>query len=130
MKEYILLFLLCIPIFVKNMETTVKYLPSHQNNLTAEQAMNAQHQLASSLEAQAAKNITPVLDTYKCAFILGILKQSGIDKLRNKLPREQMGALCAQKKAIGKLLNLQEELDLWYWQTYLNEKYKSQPPAP
>lgn len=130
MKEYILLLLLGIPISIKNMEVTAKHLSFQKYDLTAEQAINEQRKLVSSLESPAAKDITPFLDTYKCAFILGILKQSGIDKLRNKIPREQIGALCAQKKAIGKLLNLQEELDLWYWQTYLNEKYKSTTSAP
>lgn len=95
-----------------------------RQKLTVEEAI-IQNQRNSHLNSQhnVSQSSTPILDTYKCAFILGVLKPAGIEKLRRKAPQE-IGALLAQKKHMGKLLTLKEELEVWEWEARIAAKYK------
>lgn len=97
---------------------------SKKRKLSAEQALNSYHEelgiLANANAIRASG--TPILDTYKCAFILGWLKPSGLVKLRRKIPNE-IGALLAQRKHMGKLLSAEEELEVLDWQQQLIQKY-------
>lgn len=94
--------------------------------LTAEQAIALSRAQASLLERRISQTSTPNLDRYKTAFILGRLKPTDIHKLRNKLPRYQMGALAALKRAARKQMTLQELLDAWHWKTEMEKKHTKQ----
>lgn len=94
--------------------------------LSAPEAADIMRQYAVLLDpASINTSQTPILDQYKCAFILGWLKPSGKVKLYRKISDEDLGALAAQKKHMGRPLTLQEELALWKWQRYMLQKYGS-----
>lgn len=123
MKQQLVLVALIFPFFASSMEMPAA-CPYTPRNLSADEALelNRQQQALLDKPHTSTTSKTPVLDTYKCAYILGTLKPQGIAKLKRKIP-EQLGPLVAQKKHLGKPVSLSEELELWKWQTYLNKKY-------
>lgn len=99
---------------------------SKKRKLSAEQALKTHHE---ELAILSYVNVlptphTPILDAYRCAFILGCLKPNGQAKLRRKVPHE-IGALLAQRKHIGRSLSVQEELEVLEWNQQLIQKYLS-----
>ena len=97
---------------------------SHKRKLSAQEALSIHGQYIILVDSAPSlnKSITPHLDKYKCAFILGILKPAGRDKLYQKIP-DEMGALLAQKKHMGKLLTQEEEWEVMRWKTRISAKY-------
>jgi hypothetical protein len=128
MKYLSILFLLAYSFIINSMQQPPASSGtfSKKRKLSAEQALNSYHEelgiLANASAIRASS--TPILDSYKCAFILGCLKPSGQAKLRRKVPHE-IGALLAQRKHMGKPLSATEELEVLEWQQQLIQKYLS-----
>ncbi|GMU19486.1 MAG: hypothetical protein AMXMBFR12_06780 [Candidatus Babeliales bacterium] len=100
--------------------------PPLQVALSAQEAIDIRRQQITLLDSGSINTSqTPLLDHYKCAFILGWLKPSGKIKLYRKISDVDLGALAAQKKHMDRPLTLQEELALWKWQTYMIQKYRA-----
>lgn len=120
------LLVLLFPLFSFNSFSMQKpSLP--QRGLSGQEAADIVREYAVLLDSLSKNSSpTPRLDQYKCAFILGWLKPSGKVKLYRKISGEDLGALAAQKKHMGKPLTLQEELALWKWQSYMLQKYGPQ----
>lgn len=99
-----------------------------EGGLSAQEALDKMRENIDLLDSASSINpsLTPLLDHYKCAFILGWLKPSGKEKLYRKISEEDLGALAAQKKHLGKTLTLQEEIALGKWHAYITKKYNSQ----
>lgn len=133
MKHHLLYFLL-VPLFSYSQEKD-EHQPNkkrpliEQKKFDIEQEMlDIYNQFAHLLHASNAPRAskTPKLDTYKCAFILGSLNPNNKEKLYREIP-DEIGALAAQKKHMGKKLSLKEELELSQWNSRMIEKHSPNP---
>ncbi|CAN5145962.1 hypothetical protein BH09DEP1_BH09DEP1_1100 [soil metagenome] len=119
MKHSLILFTLLFTIQSFPMESSNNTIP-----LTFEEAIGLAKKEADLLKPANTPNAshTPILDKYKCCFILGRLKPKGIAKLKRKIP-QHIGALLAQKKYMGHKLTLSEELAVWRWSAELAARH-------
>lgn len=118
-----------LTLFFHILSLSMEYTPSVVSNLrkrklSAEEVISLATQETKLLKPTntSTSSKTPKLDEYKCAFILGHLKPTGLKKIYRKIPND-IGALVAQKKHLGKKLSLKEELELWKWNLEMEQKY-------